>query len=74
VFLAAMTLAAIHFLAGALHFLHRLPRNRLLSAPEGSKFTHVFVYLLPELPAERESRFWPFAAGVAGYTFLLLLV
>lgn len=27
-----------------------------------------------ELPSERQSRFWPFAAGTVGYTILLLLI
>jgi hypothetical protein len=27
-----------------------------------------------ELPAERESRFWPFARGTGGYAAVLLLM
>jgi Mg2+/citrate symporter len=34
----------------------------------------VLNVLKEELPAERESRFWAFAAGAAGYALLLLLV
>lgn len=32
----------------------------------------IFNVIKEELPSERESRFWPFAAGVTGYTLLLL--
>lgn len=34
----------------------------------------VLNVLKEELPEERESRFWAFAAGAAGYAALLLLI
>jgi len=33
----------------------------------------VLNVLKEELPEERQSRFWPFAAGAAGYSVLLLI-
>ena len=34
----------------------------------------VLKLLKEELPEERQSRFWPFAASAAGYAVLLMLV
>lgn len=53
--LAAALLAAIHFFAGRLRFLDRLPRSRWLSFAGGVAVSYIFLHILPEL-AEHQKR------------------
>jgi hypothetical protein len=50
-FLAAITLALVHLLAGRLRFLEVVPRSRWLSLAGGVSVAYVFVHILPDLPA-----------------------
>lgn len=52
--ISLIALALIHFFAGRLRFLERLPRNRWLSFAGGISVAYVFVQLLPELATAQE--------------------
>ena len=53
--LAAALLAVVHFNAGRLRFLDRVPRSRWLSAAGGISVAYVVVHLLPELAEFQEA-------------------
>jgi hypothetical protein len=73
---AALLLAAAHFLAPKLRFLSGPPRSRWLSAAGGVSVAYVFVHLMPELAegqrvVERAMR--PELAFVGRHTYLIAL-
>lgn len=83
----ALAPALTHFFAGRPDVGGRIPRSRLRRRGRfrGTEiFLAVFVPFLSggiilnvireELPSDRESRFWAFAAGTAGYATLLLFI
>lgn len=69
-FIAALLLAALHFVSPRLTFLTRVPRSVWLSAAGGVSVAYVFVHLLPEL-AEHEEVFG--REGVAYGSYLVAL-
>jgi len=60
---AALALAVVHLLAGALRFIEGVPRSRWLSAAGGVSVAYVFAHLLPEV-AEGQRRVEDEAGGV----------
>lgn len=54
--------------------LTELPETLIAAAFSFLAGSIVLNVLKEELPEERESRFWAFALGAAGYTLLLLLI
>ncbi|MCU4972834.1 hypothetical protein OB955_08780 [Halobacteria archaeon AArc-m2/3/4] len=51
----ALTLAAVHLLAGRVRSLAVVPRNRWLSMAGGASVAYVFVHLLPEVQQASET-------------------
>lgn len=51
----ALLFAAVHLFAGRLRFLDTTPRSAYLSAAGGISVAYVFLHLLPELFAQRET-------------------
>jgi hypothetical protein len=52
---AALLLAMIHVLGGAIRFLRVIPRSRWLSAGSGVSVAYVFVHILPDLAESQET-------------------
>lgn len=74
--LFAVSLAAVHTLAGRLRLLDRVPRSRWLSFAGGVSVSYVFVHLLPELGEHQEAfaDAGPVAGFVDRHVYLLALV
>lgn len=63
--LFALVFAAIHVFIGQLHALDVVPRSRWLSGAGGVAVAYVFVHILPELAAHRDT--FAEAMGVDGF-------
>lgn len=74
--LLAVSLAAVHGLAGRLRLLDRVPRSRWLSFAGGVSVSYVFVHLLPELGDHQEAfaEAGPIAGFADRHVYLLALV
>lgn len=74
--LLAVSLAAVHALAGRLRLLDRVPRSRWLSFAGGVSVSYVFVHLLPELGEHQEAfaDVGPAAGFADRHVYLLALV
>lgn len=74
--LLAVSLAAVHALAGRLRLLDRVPRSRWLSFAGGVSVSYVFVHLLSELGEHQEAfdGVGPVAGLVDQHVYLLALV
>jgi zinc transporter ZupT len=60
---AALAFSAIHLFIGRLQFLDVVPRSRWLSGAGGVAVAYVFLHILPELAAHRETLVAAFGVG-----------